>query len=210
MVKENFIMLDIRFIIDSKTYISMTCNEPLNTITMGTPGEIQLWHNNRIIYTLQKDGCCNALWCDLLAAHDSLTAALNGELEPLSTWPSVGYMLNEYYYHLRWPDDNPNNKVRKCAMWSPGLLPSTLLYNRNGEIVLQVVPIFRWFINKIPYEVFIRNYRSYFTCMISREMAQEWLTKITEIGQAMLDNYYGDKRPYGVKPIFPDKYLEES
>ena len=102
-------------------------------------------------------------------------------------------ILNEYYHHLSWPEDDPNNKVAQYVMWGPALLPSTLLYNRNGEIILQVVPIFRWFINQIPYKVFIRNYRPYLTRTISRETAQGWLDKVVQLRKIMLDNYDRDK-----------------
>ena len=185
----------VRFIIDGNTYIRLVCDDVDDEyqLIMCSPGKMELWYKNKPICLLHKNSDSNSLWDVMLAAEDSLKAVLKRELEPLPGWPSVGYMLNEYYYHLRWPEGDPNNKIVLYAMWSPGLLPSTLLYNRNGEIILQIVPIFRWFVNQIPYKVFIRNYRSYFTCTISHETAQEWLNQVMKLKKIILDNYDRDK-----------------
>lgn len=202
-------MLDIRFAIDNNTYISMTCDESLDKITMGTQGEICLWHNSKLIYSLQKGNSSHTLWDALLRSHETIEAALKNALNVPDGWPSIGYMLNEYFENPVRNSSKEDLLATQYLMWSIIQGPATLLYNKDGEIILQVVPIFDSFVNKVPYKVFIRNYRSYFTCAIPRSRVQQWLIKVTEIGQTMLDNYYGDKRPYGVKLIFPDKYLEE-
>lgn len=190
-------MIEVRFEIDNDTYIRVTCNEvdQLNQIIMFSPGKIELWYQNKPLYLLHTNSysCISSLWDATLRAQDSLEAVLKDELEPLSAWPSVGYILNESYHYVSLPQDDPNDKVTQYVMWSPGLLPSTLLYNRNGEIILQVIPIFRWFINKIPYKVFIRNYRPYLTRIISHETAQKWLDQVVKLRKIMLDNYERDK-----------------
>lgn len=202
-------MVEIRFIIGDDAYISMTFDESLDRITMGTQGKICLWHNNKPIYNLQNRDCSHTLWDALLRSHDTVDAVLKNTLNVPYRWPSVGYMLNEYFENPIRHNPKEDPMATQYLMWSVIQGPATLLYNKDGEIILQIVPTFDSFINKISYKIFIRNYRSYFTRAIPREIAQEWLIKITEIGQTMLDNYYGDKRPYGVKPIFPDKYVEE-
>jgi hypothetical protein len=66
--------------------------------------------------------------------------------------------------------------------------PKTWLYTRNGTIILEITPAYKWhFIEpeegeqSITFEEFLKNYKPCAIREISKETAQEWLSKIDEL-----------------------------
>ena len=188
-------------------FIKIICDDVnnVNQLILCSPGKIELWYKNKALYLLQTNGssCISSLWDAILRMQDGLEAALKGELEVPADWPSVGYMLNKYFEDPIEYKAKQKHKPLYYLLLSLVQTPATLLYNKNGDIVLQIAPIFDSSINKIPYKVFIRNYRPYLTRTISHKTAQGWLEQVVKLRKIMLDNYERDKANMTEEPWSP-------
>ena len=119
--------MEVRFIIDSDTYLSIPFTTTLAQLTEAEETPIHLVHKNEITYTL----CGNYefgtqillidTWCALVDLKKQLELVLAHKLEVPTTWHNLTKITNDYIQTIPVePDTNfKAHKIHSYIMWRP-------------------------------------------------------------------------------------------
>ncbi|AQY51490.1 hypothetical protein PWEIH_14961 [Listeria weihenstephanensis FSL R9-0317] len=127
----------------------------------------------------------------IVALKNLLEKVLNNELEVPDSLSKleIGRLSNDSYQDIE--DDliyeDANWIGTKFNVWSTNNL-ETWLYNKKGEIYIQVTPVYRWHFAKPKsndkfscYSQFVKEYKIIYKAKIERDNAIQWLNKCKEI-----------------------------
>ena len=142
----------------------------------------------------------------ILSEHDHLgpeietlnwffKAIINDDLElPKEIVEDLGYLYNEEIYHKSIRPEGINKKGIHYYLMLDGNKNTTWLYTKNNLIFLQITPSYLWHYSDpeehekfIPYDEFIKNYKSCLTVEIKKETMAEWATQSDEIIKSIRD-----------------------
>lgn len=132
-----------------------------------------------------------------------LEKALQKKLYAHESITNLGHAQNEYYQNeLSVAYENKEWVGMHNLLWS-GKGASAWLYNdKNGAITLEITPVYAYPINDsddehyIPYEQWIKNYKTYARKEIPFAVAQEWLKKAKSILHTIENTMAQEKRIY--------------
>lgn len=198
------LITQVVFPLNNYEYICFPFQAALESLKMGDHIDVYLFQKHRQPYKLYDKH--QVIWEAVRDLKMQLESVLAGTCEMRPDWKDrIGYLWNEY---SRSRSAAPELGIKdpgtswwegnKYALWNYGSEPVTLLYSKNGEIILEVVPRYSNKKRSIPYKVFIRNYTSYIVRIISRETAEMWLKTITQVADIMLAHQeaYSKSIPY--------------
>jgi hypothetical protein len=107
------------------------------------------------------------------------------------------YLPNEEHLVFEKTKDGQKDWIgMRYYMWSSVRgLPNTWLYNKDGNIYLEITPTYEWHTRDpkeneafIPHEEFSRNYKPLLITEITKEAAQNLLTKTQELLKVIEEN----------------------
>lgn len=197
---------EIIFKLNDTQKIVITPEESLNDIHCCSRALITFNNGNEIL-KLEDD----TLSHNLHILISLLTDAINNRL-PLhnSLKKKIGYLAAQYSFYAYDADklkklglilDKNNVWIGKnYQLW--GWDFAGWIYNdKDGNIILELTPRYKkgWFdpddTNKTKeYTEFLKNYKSYFTTIIPREVARQWLNQATIILEQINENVERDMR----------------
>lgn len=135
--------------------------------------------------------------------HYSLQDALAGKSKlDKSLQENIGYLWNDYLNQgtrsRKKMEDWIGEKYLMCE--SSGV--SSWLYEKNGKFFLEITPVYKWHSRYpekeekkeyIPYQQFIKDYKSYCVIELSGEIMREWLKQTEFLLNVM---YFNDDKYY--------------
>lgn len=127
----------------------------------------------------------------IVALNNLLEKVIDNKLGMPDSLPEleIGKLSNDSYQDL---DDGlvyeEGNWIgTKYNVWSSNYY-ETWLYNKNGEIYLQVTPVYKWHFSEAKskdnfssYSQFVKEYKIIYKTKIERDNAIQWLNKCKEI-----------------------------
>jgi hypothetical protein len=186
----------IDFIINDSEKISVELTQPLSKMYVCDQTYIVLWKNNeRCILSF------DSLYENMYVFRTLLSQALDYDLylHP-SIDTDIGFLYNQYlqdkpgltYEKLEgrnyWVGNNYLIFNYHLAVW---------LYNETltGAIILHITPIYpgNFVLEEdgpfeISYDEWLKDYRPFYTAVISREIAEQWIKKVQNIVATILEN----------------------
>ena len=184
----------IKFIIDNTKYLTLKMMGPVEEIYLFDDITI-VYHDARKQYVLYtKDFVCEAL----RGFESVLKLAIKNQFVlHESIQKDIGYLWNEYLEEKEEQHNFVEKSLEGIIYWVGGkhhLFQSkfkeydTWLYNKDGEIYLEITPYYQWHFdepqkneNFIPYEEFIKNYKPLVILKIDKGQAEEWLKIVSNL-----------------------------
>ena len=175
----------ITFLINEQTTIIIPLQDPIQYLGPVYEEDILLLHNKHKIVLSDR-----TIYHDMLDLVDLLKKALNHELLLHSSISkNIGHLYNDYHHD----DTNfalhtfPSGAIEWVGclyhLWESNSHFDSWIYNKpDGSMIFEVTPFYPYMYsepeeepNYIPYEEWIKTYKSYFSTTLSREVAQNWL-----------------------------------
>lgn len=115
----------------------------------------------------------------------------------------IGFLWGEYlqenesnYHFVKKPLENSTIWVGAQHHLFSSKQWDTWLYNKNGDIYLEITPAYPWHFGDpkknekfVPYEEFIKNYKPLVILKIDKERAEEWLKIVSNLVAIAEKNY---------------------
>jgi len=153
------------------------------------------FYNKDICYLLSQH---DYLLCQLEEFYGALKKAMQDKLELIDPLCDLGYLWNQYLHKSNQDneeiEDDVEWDVRTYLVWS-GKGYDTWLYTKESNVLIQITPTYKWHyldpeehLDFVPYDEWIKNYKSLFTIEIDKKTAQEWLEAIEELLKKIIEN----------------------
>lgn len=178
--------MEVRFVIDSDTHLSIPFQDHISEFD---EAPVNLVHKGKIKYVVcgNYDSSVSSLlidtWCALIDFKRQLEDVLAEKLQCPQDWHDLGKIWNEHIQKER-----EYELIESFVLWRPSGLPSTLLYNQNGNIILEIVPLYHQPIHQVPYHEFLSNITMSTRYVIPRKTAEEWLQRTISLLETMEQN----------------------
>lgn len=202
----------IAFSINEKEKIVLSIDDSLNETSCCYDGLISLIQQGKVTLLSDDDVLDNMRVFAVL-----LERVLINSLLLDSSLDDVGYVYNQYCDFL-WSkessmtiddffyengDKDKDWVGMRYYLWAGGNSVTWLYNNQDGEIILNVSSFYPFIHagtneepNYIPYQEWIKGYKPYFTTVISKDLATQWLQQANEIIQQIEANIQRFKKEH--------------
>lgn len=170
--------------------------------------ELDYCYQDPVVFIQQSDEVIlsdSTVHWDIQQLKKKLELCLTGKWQlDNSITEDIGYLYNEFYqdrfrFVIECIDDFETWVGYKYQVWQAHNDEKTFitwLYNdKDGNIIFEITPFYPFLYtdpeeekNYVTYDVWIKGYKPYFTTIISRKIAQQWLEKANHIVQQIKDN----------------------
>lgn len=184
----------LKLFINQKEYFAIHLPVNLEILGIADRGNIffhALRHPPRLVFDTS-----DALWLAIRDLKSTLQDIFVGKIDMHNNRISeLGYLFNQEltrkdgkYYEII--DGRKKWFGWRYLLWSPACTPATWLFSANEIIYLLITPYYNRHMpkQKIPYTVFIRNYRDYLVRKINQTDAHNLFIQTNEIAWHMLQN----------------------